>query len=94
MKYIHHGIVVSQDTVYLLLQILDPIGVDQRKPRRLRHRKYKGVGPTYTWHIDGYDKLKPYGICVNGCIDGFSRNIIFGWKQTVPTMIPKLLLDT
>lgn len=29
------------------------------------------------WHIDSYDKLKPYGICINGCIDGFSRNIIW-----------------
>ena len=77
MKCIHNGIVVSQDTVRLLLKILDPIGVDKRKRRRLRRRQYNGVGPNYTWHIDGYDKLKPYGICVNGCIDGFSRNIIW-----------------
>ncbi|KAK3097954.1 hypothetical protein FSP39_014819 [Pinctada imbricata] len=27
--------------------------------------------------MDGYDKLKPYGICIHGCIDGFSRNIIW-----------------
>ena len=38
MKCIQHGIVVSQDTVRLLLQLLDPIGVDQRKRRRLRRR--------------------------------------------------------
>ena len=36
---IRHGIVVSQDTVRLLLQILDPIGVDQRKRRRLMRRQ-------------------------------------------------------
>ena len=29
------------------------------------------------WHIDSYDKLKPYGICINGCIDGYSRYIIW-----------------
>ena len=29
------------------------------------------------WHIDSYDKLKPYGIAINGCIDGFSRYIIW-----------------
>ncbi|CAH1114742.1 unnamed protein product [Psylliodes chrysocephalus] len=27
--------------------------------------------------MDSYDKLKPYGICINGCIDGFSRHIIY-----------------
>ena len=28
------------------------------------------------WHIDGYDKLKPYGFAIHGAIDGFSRKII------------------
>ena len=23
------------------------------------------------WHADGLDKLKPYGIAVHGCIDGY-----------------------
>lgn len=27
-------------------------------------------GPNYTWHLDGYDKLKPYGFCIHGCMDG------------------------
>ena len=26
--------------------------------------------------MDSYDKLKPYGICINGAIDGCSRFII------------------
>ena len=26
-----------------------------------------------TWHVDGYDKLKPYGLPIHGCVDGFSR---------------------
>ena len=76
-KCIQNGLTVSQDAVRLLLQILDPAGVAQRKRRRLRRRKYRGVGPNYIWHVDSYDKLKPYGICVNGCIDGFSRQIIW-----------------
>lgn len=29
------------------------------------------------WYIDFYDKLKLYGIVINGCIDGFLRNIIW-----------------
>ena len=27
-------------------------------------------GPNFTWHVDGYDKLTPYGITIHGCIDG------------------------
>ena len=27
-------------------------------------------GPNYLWHMDSYDKLKPYGISIHGCIDG------------------------
>lgn len=29
------------------------------------------------WYIDFYDKFKFYGICINGCIDGFFRYIIW-----------------
>ena len=29
------------------------------------------------WHLDYYDKLKPYWVCINGCIDGYSRQILW-----------------
>jgi hypothetical protein len=29
------------------------------------------------WHIDGYDKLKPFGFCIHGGIDGYSRRILW-----------------
>lgn len=57
--------------------MLDPVGVELRKRRCLRRRQYYNRGPDYTWHIDGYDKLSPYGIAIHGCIDGFSRNIVW-----------------
>jgi len=33
---------------------------------------FSGVlkGPDYIWHVDGYDKLKPYGFAIHACIDG------------------------
>ena len=37
------------------------------------------AGPNYCWHLDGYDKLKPYGFPIHGCIDGFSRKML--WLQ-------------
>ncbi len=27
-------------------------------------------GPNFVWHLDGYDKLSQYGLCIHGCIDG------------------------
>ena len=34
-------------------------------------------GPNHCWHLDGNDKLKSYGICIHGCIDGYSREIVW-----------------
>ena len=77
LECLHKGFVVSQETVRILLLILDPDGVKLRSRRRLRRRLYRNLGPNYLWHMDSYDKLKPYGICINGAIDGFSRQIIW-----------------
>lgn len=67
----------TQETVRMLLHILDPKGIAIRRARRLRRRRYASRGPNWVWHLDGYDKLKPYGIAINGCIDGFYRYIIW-----------------
>ncbi|KAK2853351.1 hypothetical protein Q5P01_006012 [Channa striata] len=72
-----HRLRVRKDDVSLVLKELDPRGVSLRQARRLRRRNYFSKGPNFIWHLDSYDKLKPYGICVNGCIDGFSRKIIW-----------------
>ena len=29
-------------------------------------------GPNFLWHCDGYDKIKPFGIAIHGCIDGYN----------------------
>lgn len=65
------------NVVYSLMQILDPKGIEIRKKGRLRRRQYFTKGPNYLWHVDAYDKLKPYGLCISGCIDGFSRHIMW-----------------
>lgn len=51
--------------------------ISNRQARRLNRRNYHNPGPHHTWHLDGYDKIKPYGFGINGCIDGFSRRIIW-----------------
>ena len=76
-KCLKEGIVDSQETVRYLLHILDPVGMSVRRARRLRRRSYSSWGPNWCWHIDGYDKLSPYGIGISGYIDGFSRYILW-----------------
>ncbi|KAJ7385288.1 hypothetical protein OS493_016362 [Desmophyllum pertusum] len=56
-----YRLVVDKETVRELLKILDPEGVATRSRHRLRRRQYRTKGPNHVWHIDGYDKLKPFG---------------------------------
>lgn len=83
LKCLHEGFIVKRETVRLALQLIDPDGVEIRSRRRLRRRQYSNGGPNFLWHLDSYDKLKPYGICINGCIDGFSRYIL--WLRAAKT---------
>ena len=68
---------VTQDTVRRILGIIDAEGVRLRGRHRLRRRQYQNKGPNFCVHVDGYDKLKPYGIAIHGAIDGFSRKILW-----------------
>ena len=92
LKAIQNGMCVSQETIRILLQILDTEGVALRRRCRLRRRKYHTSGPNDCWHLDSYDKLKPYGICINGCIDGFSRNIIW-LEASTSSSNPRLIAN-
>ena len=78
-----NGLLVTRDLVASILQIVDPDGITRRINRRLKRRKYFARGPNFLWHIDGYDKVKPYGIAIHGCIDGFSRKLI--WLEAATT---------
>ncbi|KAL9964483.1 hypothetical protein ACROYT_G028130 [Oculina patagonica] len=90
------GYFVKRSRIMTMLREIDPEGVESRKRKRLRRRTYQAKGPNYVWHIDGYDKLKPYGFCVHGGIDGFSRRLIWlevGTTNNNPEVITKFYLD-
>lgn len=90
------GIIVKRARVMTFLRELDPDGVESRRKKRLRRRAYYSKGPNFVWHTDGHDKLKPFGFSVHGCIDGFSRRLL--WLEVGPTnknpeVIAKYYLD-
>lgn len=79
----NYDLTVKRDTVYRILQIADPEGVQARLGKRLKRREYKSPGPNFIFHVDGYDKLKPFGFSIHGAIDGFSRKIM--WLELATT---------
>ncbi|MEQ2259684.1 hypothetical protein XENORESO_016114 [Xenotaenia resolanae] len=76
LKQKYYLIVIRGDVMRLMGE-LDLSAVENRSRRRFVRRAYHSVGPNEIWHVDGYDKLKPYGIAISGCIDGFSRKIMW-----------------
>lgn len=38
---------------------------------------YRVRGSNALWHIDGNEKLRPWGFYVHGCVDGHSRLILY-----------------
>ena len=71
------GFRVPRIVVQEIVRELDPEGTELCKSRCLKRRQYHNPGLNYAWHLDGYDKLKPWGFPIHGCIDGFSRRIMW-----------------
>ena len=79
LKCIQKGFVIRQETVRLLLQIVDPAGVEHRRRSRIIQRRVSiNKRLILCWRNDSYDKLKPYDI--------FSKQ--FSPKQNIPSFLP------
>jgi hypothetical protein len=72
-----HGIFVSEKRVLKAMNTVDQVGINFRKKKCLKRRKYYTAGPNYQWCIDGHDKLVPYGLAIHGCICSWSGKIIW-----------------
>ncbi|KAK6189737.1 hypothetical protein SNE40_001736 [Patella caerulea] len=82
LKQKYH-ISISRHSLGRIMRHLDPEGVQRRLRRRLHRRQYQSNGPNNLWHIDGWDKLKQFGMCIHGCIDGYSRRVL--WLEASAT---------
>ena len=92
---VKYGLFVPRNEVQVILKELDPEGTEERKRHRLKRRLYEVPGPSYCWHIDGYDKLKPYGFPIHEAIDGYSRRLWLkvGRTNNDPTITAKYYYD-
>ena len=74
-KLLLNSFIIDHERVRSILKELDPLGVEQIVRHSLIRHTYISTGPKHTWHIDGYDKPKPFGFTIYGAIDDYSREI-------------------
>ena len=56
---------------------LDPVGTEERRRTTISRRVYSVDGPNKIWHYDGHHKLIRWRMVTHGCIDGYSRTIVY-----------------
>ncbi|XP_066914919.1 uncharacterized protein [Clytia hemisphaerica] len=73
------GLILQERRVREAMRRVDPEGVIVRslQSRVVLRRKYRVAGPLSLWHMDGNHKLISYRMVIHGCIDGYSRRIIY-----------------
>ncbi|XP_035767423.1 uncharacterized protein LOC118454825 [Neolamprologus brichardi] len=61
-----------RDDVANIMRDMDASGLQRRSPgkKKIPRRNYISCGPNDTWHIDGNDKLKFFGMWIHLGIDG------------------------
>ena len=72
-----YGVNVTKEDVRKALKSVDPDGVNKRKSKTIVRREYLSSRPGSIYHIDGNDKLKSWGFCIHGCVNGFSRKLLW-----------------
>ena len=91
------GIQVPRQVVEELFRQVDPVCCHERKAHCLQRRQYTNPGRNFAWHTDGYDKLKPYGFPIHGCVDGFSGRVLWlkvSRTSNDPAVVAGFYLDT
>lgn len=68
-----YNLIVRRDTIMKCFRVIDFEGVERRKRRRLKRRRYVTLGFNFIWYVDGWDKFVFFGIFIYGAIDGFFR---------------------
>ena len=71
------GLVVHRETIRTILKALDPEVFFLRAAHKLQRGTYVSNGANEIWHINSYDKLKPFGFSIHRYIDGFSCRILW-----------------
>ena len=77
MVNLKYGLNISRERTRIILKRVDPLAVMERSRKVINRRIYETNGPNEIYHIDGNDKLKRWGFCIHGAVDGFSRKLLW-----------------
>lgn len=72
-----------RQTVRDVVEAIQPGRAAALRKTALKRRVYSVKGPNHIWHADGNDKLVPFGFGIHGCIDGYSRKLV--WLELLPS---------
>lgn len=85
------GIRVQRSRVRESMSRLNPENALHRWGMLVQRRKYHVPWADSLWHLDGHHSLIRWSFVVHGCIDGFSRRIIF--LQCSPNNLSETVLS-
>ena len=71
------GLRVQRRKIRECLARVDPANTALRWGIVVSRRQYSVPWPNSLWHLDGHHSLIRWGLVIHGCIDGFSRRIMF-----------------
>ena len=74
-----------------LMKEVDPDGVSLRKAHTVFCMR-----PYFIWHVYGYYKLKPFGLCSHGAIEGYGHIMMWlevGATKNYPNCITSYYLE-
>lgn len=71
------GLRVQRSRVRESMTRVDPENSALRWGAVVRRRSYQVPWPNSLWHLDGHHSLIRWKLVIHGCIDGYSRRIIF-----------------
>ena len=71
------GLRIQRRRIRECLARVDPANTALRWGIVVSRRQYSVPWPNSLWHLDGHHSLIRWGLVIHGCIDGFSRRIMF-----------------
>ena len=71
------GIHIQRWKVREALETIDPVNRAIRRRYAIQRRLYNVKKPNHIWHIDSNHKLISWRFVLHGCIDGYSRAIVY-----------------
>ena len=71
------GIYVTRREVRQAIGRVDPVSRVLRRHRAVHRRVYNVAAPNHMWHVDTNHKLISWRFVIHGCIDGYSRTVIY-----------------